>query len=250
MSQDSLLLKRGLSILLLFEGEENGQSIAGISRKMGLPFSTTSRILRALEEENFLERDQETKLYHLSLNCYRLGSLALEGGLLRRISRPFMEELRRRYNETVIFYIRKGDRRVYYAQLEGAQSLRRTVTVGATAPLWVGSASRCLLAFSPDGELERILADITPLTPRTVTDSAQVIKKIHEIRNTRYDVSDSEREEGVFSISSPILSAPCKVAACLTLTGPTLRFKEDILPSMIADVRDAAEKISAMLQQS
>lgn len=249
MSSDSTLLKKGLMILMSFKDAPMGQSISEISRKVELPFSTTSRILKALEGEGFLERNSD-KQYQLGLNCYFLGTLARKSGLLRRIALPHMEELRARFEETVILYVRKGDIRVYYSQLAGPQSLKRTEDIGTTAPLWAGSASRCLLACTDEEEIRRILQDIRPLCVNTMTDKELILARIREIRNTGYDISVSEREEGVCSVSSPIMETSSRVGACITITGPAVRFTKEVLSRMIPAVKAAASGISAQLQQA
>ncbi len=250
MSSDSSLLKKGLAVLLSFKDTRSGQSISEISRKTELPFSTTSRILKALEDEGFLDRDPHDKYYKLGLNCYVLGTLARESGLLRRISLPVMEELRQCFKETVILYIREGDLRVYYEQLPGPQNLKRLEGIGSNAPLWAGSASRCLLAHTPDDEVERLLQQVFSLCSHTITDKAMIMKRIKEIRVSGYDISVSEREEGVCSVSSPVMDSPQQVAACLTITGPALRFTEPVLEKMIPALKAGTRKISEQLQNS
>jgi DNA-binding IclR family transcriptional regulator len=240
-------LKKGLAILLSFKNTKTGQTASEISKKVELPFSTTFRILKALEDERFLERDPESKRYQPSYNYYRMGIIARESDILRRISLPVMENLRRRFQETVILYVRDGDLRVYYEQLEGSQSLKRMERVGATAPLWVGSASRCLLAWTSDEELERIHANIRPLCINTILDKDVAIQKIKAVRETGYSISTSEREEGVCSVSVPVVDSPENVAASLTLTGPASRFNDVALREMIPALKAAAQSISDQL---
>jgi DNA-binding IclR family transcriptional regulator len=179
-----------------------------------------------------------------------MGVIARDSDILRRASLPVMEDLRRRFQETVILYVRDGDLRVYYEQLEGSQSLKRMERVGATAPLWVGSASRCLLAWTSDEELERLHANIRPLCVNTVLDKNAAIQKIKDVRETGYSISTSEREEGVCSVSVPILEAPMNVAASLTITGPASRFTDATLRDMIPALKDAARHISKQLGYS
>ncbi|GHV40945.1 IclR family transcriptional regulator [Synergistales bacterium] len=247
MSADSSLLKKGLAILLSFANTKSGQTASEISAKMGLPFSTTSRILKALEDEGFLERDSRGKQYRPGHNCYYLGTIAREYDILRRVSLPVMESLRHCFQETVIIYVREGDLRVYYEQLEGAKALKRMERVGSTAPLWVGSASRCLLAWTSNEDLERIYANIRPLCVNTILDKDAAIRNTIEVRESGYSISVSEREEGVCSVSVPILDAPRSVIASLTITGPALRFDDAVLLKMIPAMKDAAQRISKQL---
>ncbi len=221
-----------------------------MSRKVDIPFSTASRILKALEDAYFLERSPSDKLYRLGKNCYVLGVLARETGLLRRVSLPVMEALRTQFEETVILYVREGNKRLYYEQLEGPRNLKRLERVGETAPLWVGSAGRCLLAWTSEAELSYILKDVRELTPNTITDSEVIVQMIREIRETGYSISVSEREEGVCSVSSPVVDFPRRVAACLTVTGPAIRFTDDILKDMIPALKEAAQTISNKLKGS
>ncbi|HBA55613.1 MAG TPA: IclR family transcriptional regulator, partial [Syntrophorhabdus aromaticivorans] len=136
-------LKKGLSVLSCFTWENTSLTLTEIARCLDLPMPTASRIARALEEEGFLERDRNTKAYHLGFKCYLFGSMAKKTGGLRNLVLPYMQDLKERFNETVNFYVREGFMRTCYEQVESSWDLKRTAKLGAKFTLWAGAAGRC-----------------------------------------------------------------------------------------------------------
>lgn len=218
-----------------------------ISRELGIPLSTASRLARALEETGFLQRDQDTRLFTPGFSCYLLGSIAKKTGGLRTMALPYMEQLRERFNETVNLYIREGDSRICYEQVESSFNLKRSAKLGDRFPLWAGASGRCFLAFMPEQEVARHLSKAVSLTPNTIMDRAVVLEKNRMLRLRGYDLSVSEREQGVSSVAAPIFDASPQPVACMTLSGPTARFSDEMVAELITALKKTCLEISLKL---
>ena len=230
-------LKKGLAILSSFSWTKNAMTLTEIARERNLPLPTAARLIKALEEEGFLERNTKTKRYHLGFKCSLLGAIAKKTGILRMIASPYMEELRSMFNETVNLYLREGDIRVCYEQIESSFNLKRSAKLGDRFPLWAGAAGRCFLAFMKREEVDRILEEVEPLTANTILDKEQIYKKSLEVKTRGYSFSVSEREEGVSSVAAPIFDASMQPMACLTVSGPTSRFSEEMIAALIPEIK-------------
>lgn len=240
-------LKKGLAILSCFSWSKNRRSLTEISRELDIPLSTASRLAKALEETGFLERDQETKLFTPGFSCYLLGSIAKKTGGLRTMALPYMEKLKEVFNETVNLYIREGDSRICYEQVESSYYLKRSAKLGDRFPLWAGASGRCFLAFMPEQEVIRHLDKAVSLTPNTILDKAVVLKKNSELRLRGFGLSVSEREQGVSSVAAPIFDASPQPVACMTLSGPTARFTEEMVSELITALKKTCLEISLKL---
>lgn len=253
-------LKKGLAVLSSFSWTKNAMTLSEIARDRDLPLPTAARLAKALEEEGFLERDAKTKRYRLGFKCSLLGAIAKKTGVLRMIAAPYMEELKSMFNETVNLYLREGDIRICYEQIESSFNLKRSAKLGDRFPLWAGAAGRCFLAFMKKEEVDRILEKVEPLTANTILDKERIYQKNSEVKEKGYSFSVAEREEGVSSVAAPIFDASMQPVACLTVSGPTSRFSEEMIAALIPQLQrrcllislklGAERKNLAILQQS
>ena len=202
---------------------------------------------KSARRRRFLERDAKTKQYHPGFKCSLLGAIAKKTGVLRTIASPHMEELKTRFNETVNLYLREGDFRICYEQVESSLHLKRSARLGSRFPLWAGASGRCFLAFMSKEDVDRILDDVEPLTPNTILDKETVFRKNEEVRRNGYAISVSELEEGVSSVAAPIFDASMHPVACLTLSGPTSRFSEEMIQALILALKASCRAISIKL---
>lgn len=240
-------LKKGLSILSCFSWTKTQLTLSEIARERRLPMPTAARLTKALEEEGFLERNGRTKQYRLGFKCYLLGSIAKKTGVLRTIALPHMEGLKNRFNETVNLYIREGHSRICHEQVESSLNLKRAAKLGDRFPLWAGASGRCFLAFMSREETERILEELEPLTRNTLLEKNVIYEKIGAIVQNGYEISVAEREEGVSSVAAPIFDASMAPVSCMTLSGPTSRFSEEMIRNLIPALKAACLDISLKL---
>lgn len=228
------VIERALKMLNCFTKEKLSLSLVEISREIDLPPSTTSRILSTLEKYNYLYRDDETQRYYLGPSIARLGTLCYSHMDFRRISIPYMIELREIYNESVGLYVPNKENRVCIERIESTHPLKRILNIGDRLPLTRGASGRLLLAYQPPQIIDELLA----ADPYTTTE------RLAEIRALGYSTSRSEREEGVVSVAAPIFDSQHKVVAALNISGPAARISVELMEEMALKAKEFALKIS------
>lgn len=214
---------------------------------LAIPVPTASRLVKALREEGFLAQDPKTRLYSLGFKSYIVGAVARMSGVLRSIALPYMNRLRDKYNETVNLYIREGDFRVCYEQLESTQYLKRSASLGVRLPIGAGASGRCFLAFLPEEYARKVLGKITALTENTIVDVDIALGKIQEVRERGYSISAAERENGVSSVASPILDVASEAIGSIAVSGPSLRFTGEMIEALIPDIKTCCREISTQM---
>lgn len=240
-------LVRALRILRSFTKEVPYRSMTSIAQETGLPFSTTTRLVNTLVEEGFLLKKEDSKLFHPGYLLAFLGEVANETMDLKKTALPVMEDLRTRFRETVNIFVRSENKRICYAQLESPQQLKHSARLGDAYPLWAGAAGKCFLAFGSSEDLEEALVEIEPLTGSTVTDREIFVSQLEEVRTDGYLITSEERARGVTSAAAPIFDAQGKMAAVITVAGPTLQFTSDLLEELVPALLNAARTISRKL---
>ncbi|HEV2529837.1 MAG TPA: IclR family transcriptional regulator [Thermomicrobiales bacterium] len=227
--------------------EETG--IVTISRRCDLPMSTTHRLLATLIDAGFAAQDPETGHYRIGLSAFEVGNAYLDHTDLRPVARPYLRDLAELTGETVNLAIRDGHDAVYIDQLESTRMLKMFARPGARAPLACTGVGKVLLSGLSPAAAERILTDepIPALTPRSVTEPAAMLRILAAIREDGHAVDDEEVELGVRCVAAPIVDHRGELRAAISVSGPTLRMRDDRFPELIRQVRGTAAAISAAL---
>jgi len=195
------VLDKSVAILAAL-AERGPLSLAGLVEATGLSRPTTHRLAAALEAHRLVGRDGGGR-YRLGLRVLGWASaVQAEHGLVEA-ARPVLEALRDETGESAQLFVRDGDSRLCVAASERPSGLRDTVPVGAVLPLDRGSGGKVLLAYAADGG---------------ATDP-----ELETIRRRGWGVSVAEREEGVCSVSAPVLDSGGRIHAALGVSGPINR---------------------------
>jgi len=199
------VLDKSVTILAAL-AEEGPLSLAGLVEATGLSRPTTHRLAAALEAHRLVGRDDAGR-YRLGLRLLGwAGAVSAEVGLVEA-ARPVLEGLRDETGESAQLFVRDGDSRVCVAASERPAGLRDTVPVGAVLPIDRGSGGKVLLAYGPDAaRFCAVDAD-----------------ELAAVRRRGWAASVAEREEGVCSVSAPVLDAGGRIRAAVGVSGPVNR---------------------------
>ncbi|MEG2174346.1 MAG: IclR family transcriptional regulator [Oscillospiraceae bacterium] len=228
------VIERTLTMLSCFTKERLSLSLMDIAREIELPPSTASRILATLETHGFLYRDENTQRYYLGSSIARLGNLCYTHIDFRRISIPYMIELREIFNESVGLYIASKGYRICIERFESTHPLKRILSIGDRLPLTRGASGRLLLAYQAQAVIDELLRQ----------DPYTTAARLDEIRELGYSMSRSEREEGVVSVAAPIFDSRHKAVAALNISGPSVRIDDRRMKEMALKVQEYALRIS------
>lgn len=218
------------------------RTLTEVSRTAGLSKGTCSRILASLGYQNLVVKT-EANTYVLGPGNLRLVNGVMSGfGTIVGAGRAAFEDLWNQTGETIAIHVRVGTERVCVEELPSGAEVRFMSSVGSSAPLYVGSAGRVLLAFLTDTELNRILA------ASTSSDEGLDVQRLREaldtIRRQQYAVSIGERVRGAAAISVPITTVD-GVIASLSILGPDFRLTEERRVEFLPALRGAAARIGA-----
>ncbi|THE10515.1 IclR family transcriptional regulator [Bacillus timonensis] len=235
-------LQRAIDILNCFTIEENELSLTEISKKINLAKSTVIRLLYTLELNNFVERDPSTFKYKLGKQLYFIGNLAGRSIEIRSVAKATMEKLRDQTRETVNLYVLENDSRICIQQFESLQSVRHAVRIGEKLPLTLGATGKVLLAYQANDYIENIYNRESPKRSKE-----DLKEELQQIVDERFAKSIDEREVGSSAIATPIFDVNGNVIAALSISGPTVRFKEEAISKLKKQLIDGGIEISANL---
>ena len=81
------------SLLEFLAKSKSGFSTSEISRRLGLPKSSTYLIVETLEQRGFLQKNRQNGRYYLGLKLITLSRHAIENLDLREEAKPFLRSL-------------------------------------------------------------------------------------------------------------------------------------------------------------
>jgi len=241
---------RAVAILDAFTADRTELGVSEIARITGLSRSTVHRLLVTLRRHELVQQLPNSSNYALGPHLLRLAQIAFSNINLQSAARGTMIRLRDQCNETVGLHTRLGTAtRTVLDQVESSQPLRRTYTeVGMSIPIYQGAPGKILLAFSPEELQEEILGgQLEPATPRSITDPKKLRAELGRTRKNGYALSFEERVPGISTLAVPIFDHTGRVAAALSVTGPSSRVNKARLLEILPLAVDAASAASANL---
>lgn len=132
--------------------------LTDISEAAGLDISTTLRILKELEAENFIERDPETKHYFLGPQVYVMHNAMVAGIDIKAAARASLIRLALQFGDTVILSVLTGWESVCVDLCLGDYPIRANyLDIGSRRPLGIGAGSLALLAALPEQQQSAVL---------------------------------------------------------------------------------------------
>ena len=214
-------LLRSLAILECFSVERPALSLQEIYRNVGLPKSTTFRLVATLQNAGYLLQRADQR-YTLSYKLLLLGSVVRETLDVRDITRPVMEDLSRSTGETVTLSTRSGHERICLDIVQSSSLLRSVVLPGDRLPLLYGATGKVFLAQLDDRAIEQIR--VAQQIPKKRISRKALKEIVGDIRAHGYALTRDDRVDGVMAISVPIRDNAQEVRYCMTITGPSTRF--------------------------
>jgi len=243
------VLNRAVDILSIFSHARPALSLAEVVHLAGLPKTTVFRILSSLVARGYCELDPASGKYSLGFELIRLADIRRRQNNVHDVALPIMREIRNAVNETVILSVRTGDSRVHIDFAEGLHPMRRMADLGVHAPLYVGAASKVLLAGMDDDEVDSYLArtELKPFQDTTITDKDELRREVKSIRKRGYAESKGELFAGGGALAAPVKDFSGKTVAVLDILTPVHRYtaehRELCIKVLLDGVRRASERL-------
>lgn len=243
-------LERALSILELLSATPCGLSLSELATALSIPTNSVFRISRTLEERGYLERDEASKRFRLTLKLLRLscGPAAGERSLTESALEA-MRELRDEVLETVLLGTLAGAEGVVIEQVSGRHPFRFCVDVGVRFELHTAAPGKAMLAALPENQAEEIIRRMTftRFNSQTITDPALFRTELEATRRNGFGIDRGEEREGAHCVGAVILDRQRQPAGAVWITGPSSRVPESDFPRLGRRVAQAARQISAKL---
>lgn len=231
----------GISVLSALGRLGGSATLSELSAFVHLPASKAHRYLRALSSSGFVEQDAATGDYRLGVESLTLGLTALAQINLVSVATPFMAMLSKRVNETAILSIwANGGATVVHVK-EPPRRVTVVTRIGSVLPLLSSASGLAFAAHLPAAE--------SKLHIRSAAKHAgsDLQKRLREVRANGIARVQSLFFPGIDALAAPIFDAAGRIAAVLTVLGPTSSFDASIDGSIARRVIATAASVSTRI---
>ena len=241
-------LGRALRLAEVLSHYREGATLKELSDELDLPKSTVHRLLQAYRELGYVEQDNVSGRYRLSVKWLGISLKILEHIDLRHIARMTLTTLADMSGEVVHLVVLNDGEVVYIDKVEGKETIRMHSRIGHRAPVHCTAVGKSILAYLPEDDVRTILAEhgLPAHTPHTITDPDKLLEHLQHIRarGVAYDLEENEPD--ITCVAAPIFDHRGHVIAALSISGPTHRMRPR-LEALSEHVKKAGDTISQRL---
>ncbi len=220
-----------------------------LAKQVDMTQSTVLRYLYALEDANYIYREDDTSRYALTWRVCRLGKNVDSSLSLRNITTPFINRLANYLSLGTCLVIEQNNECVYLDCIDNPNSptLQR---IGKRAPLHATGSGKVLLSKYSELQLGEYISvkGLTRYTDHTITDPDLLRSELERIRRQDFAIDEEECEVGLRCISIPLRNYTGEIIAAMSVFGNTSdltdqRIHDEIYPML----KEATDIISSRL---
>lgn len=232
--------------------EEKQATLAKLANRAMTSKATTHRLLNTMVELGYVERDEETERYCLTLKLFSLGARSIQdrSELLWAADRA-MAKLARLTGESINLGVMDNteERVVYVHKYDSHYNLSMQSTLGRRNPLHSTSLGKALLAWRDPIEVEERISRMSfePSTPNTISDREGLLASLAKTHENGFAEEIEESEAGVRCMAAPIFNHLGQTVAAVSIGFPLFRFKEDRKEEIVAALKECTLEASATL---
>lgn len=245
----STAVDRALSMLEALADSAQGLTNSELSRRLAIPKSSASYLLRALERRGYVRRDPESGRYRPGLKVLSLNREVLTGLGIRDAAQPILRQLVERIGLTAHLAVLDQDQAVYIEKVDAPGFIKMDTWVGRRMDLHSTSVGKSLIAHRPAAEVESLFRErgLRKRTAKTITSLPRLLKELEKVRAQGYAVDDEENNLGARCVGAPVMGSDRQVQAAVGVSGTTGQVNRETLPRIAELVQEAARKISKQL---
>jgi IclR family KDG regulon transcriptional repressor len=247
----SAAVERALAILEAVAQRSHGMTHSEISRKLEIPKSTLTYLLRALETRGYLRREDGDGKYHLGLKVLALARGVEVGADIKEIARPVLKRLVERSGLTAHLAMLDDSHAVYVEKADSPGFIKMDTWVGKRMELHSTAVGKVLLAWMPAHEVTALLKghSFKRRTPKTITTHAGLLQELDRVRVRGYGMDDEENSLAARCLAAPVLDQFGRAIAAVGLSGTTGQIDKASVRKVAEMLQEAAREIARRFSQ-
>ncbi|WP_305094001.1 IclR family transcriptional regulator [Prescottella sp. R16] len=205
-------------------------TLSELSRRSGLPRSSTHRMLVQLVRLGWVRRHGHT--YELGMKMLELGSLAQHHDRVHRAALPVLHDLHNTTGLVVHLAVLDGTDVLYLEKLGGRFTLAVPSRVGGRQPAHRTAIGKALLAHSRIDPHTILPEPVTGPTPHSINDADRLRAELARVREQNIAHDRDETAIGVSCVAAAIGDSRHTVGA-ISVCGPTASINTSALTTPV-----------------
>jgi DNA-binding IclR family transcriptional regulator len=236
----------------MVESDLESVGVRSAAKALGLTPSSTHRLISALVEEGYLQKEESgTGRYVLGIEMMLMSQRAASRWPLRNIAMAPMRAMAAESNESAYLNLFDYDRgeNIGIASVETKQEVRYIVELHKWKPIHVGAAGHAVMAFLPEEERRRIIerSGLAPATSRSIVDPDALDEALKQVRSQGYAITQGQRIPGAIGIAAPIFCSRGRALGSVGISMPEQRFRPDMEANLARILLRCADEINVRL---
>jgi IclR family transcriptional regulator, acetate operon repressor len=235
---------RGAELLVRVLESEEPVALTELASAAGLPKSTASRLVSALERRGLIEQDGERGRLRPGPAILRVAERRMLERHLVELARLSLDALSEACGETINLAVPAHHGVEHVAQVDSRHFLGVGQWLGQSVDYHCTANGKVFLAFGrapvTDGPLRRY-------TARTVVDPDRLRGELAAVRMDDCAAAVDELEIGLSAMAAPVRGARGDVIAALSISGPTLRMTpariDELQPILTREARTLSRRL-------
>jgi IclR family acetate operon transcriptional repressor len=240
-------LVRAFGLLDALVAHDEGLTLTDIAKRVGLPRSTTHRLLTTMDALHYVEFDPATNHWLIGVQAFALGSSFVQVRDLGRLGRPIMRSLMLEANEVVNIAVpdQSGVRYVGHVRPIADHAVRHAS--GDHLPMHTTASGKVLLAHWDVAELDRFLQSnrLSRKTGCSIVEKDALVRQLELIRVRGFAIDDQENAMGTRCVAAPVFDHNRRVKASLSISGSVTRLCDARLESLGRSLSAAAKRMTS-----
>ncbi len=214
-------IDRTLDIIELLATAKEGLGVTEIGQNIGLHKSTVYRLLTALSDRGYIEKDLKNSTYKIGLKFIEISGLFLKKLELKTEALPYMRKLAEIIGQPVHLAILEGTDVIYIEKVELVNSIRMYSQIGRRVPAHCSAIGKILLAGLDSRSLPEVLKNMKyeQFTPNTLVSKDDLKRAIELVKTEGWAVDNEEHEPNIRCIAAPIIDYTGKIIAAVSVSG-------------------------------
>ena len=240
-------VRRAAAILRELGGDQPRLGVTELAERLGLAKATVHGLIRALEEDELVERDVETGKYRLGPALLLLGNAFLDRHELRARSLLWADSLASRTSEAVRVGVPNGTSTLIVHHVFRPDNSLQILEVGATIPWHACALGRVTAAHQDEPAIGSLLDGPLPrLTGRTIVERDGLRSSLDAIRRDGVAIENQEAVIGEAEIAAPVFGQVGRVVGAIGVVGPVERLLPEghVRNDVVAAVKEVARGLS------
>jgi DNA-binding IclR family transcriptional regulator len=240
-------LSSAADVLRCLSADRPHLTVTAAAELLGVPKSTASRLLRAMQEAGFLETVGGSKKYRPGLLLYEAGRLYRDSSSLIERAATVVARISGTTGHTGYVSKREGRDIVAVTDHPGTNALRVSSSIGRRLEAFASATGRTLLARMSDEDVRKLHSGpLTPPSPTAPQSIDELLARLATVRRQGFAESHDESNRGVGAIAVAVGDPEHGEAVSLCIVYPASMIAPPERQSIIDALRAGAAEIAVI----